>query len=156
MAEDKDLNNSLKIEQEKYYYNLNIESFKALLESGKNAMRAPMLINSGASIAMLTFITKLMADENISLAKDLSLYLALYVIGVFCAAVSYGITYFTQLYNYKVVEKLTGKIKVYDRKSQTIGKRINIISMILVFASFTLFAYSSLKFYCFIQSYQIS
>lgn len=148
MEENKDYLRKLEIEYQKYVYTMNIESFKALLESGKNAMNASMIINSGASISVLTFITKLMSEGDIELAKNLSLYLSLFACGVFFTALAYAITYFTQIFNYKFVS-------TREQKYETRGKLVNIVAIVLVVISFFLFAYSSISFYCFIQSYQV-
>lgn len=121
------LQKDLAIESLKHKSTASIEMFKSVIQSGQNAMKTALLINAGAAVSMLTFLTKVMTDKNTALAEKLNNSLALFVLGVLLAAFSTGTNYFTQ--------------SAYsDFRTQKWGKRANYLSILLVMASYGAFA----------------
>lgn len=129
-SHESSLQRDLAIEKLKHVSSSQIEHFKTVIQSGQNAMKTALLINAGAAVSILTFLTKVMTDKNIALAHTLSNALLLFVIGVLCAALSTGTTYFTQ----NAYSKLS---------SAKWGNIFNIVSIGLVFISYISFAFAS-------------
>lgn len=121
------LQKELAIESLKHKSTASIEMFKSVIQSGQNAMKTALLINAGAAVSMLTFLTKVMTDKNVVLAEKLNDSLAVFVLGVLLAALSTGTNYFTQL-------------AYSDFRTKKWGKRANFLSIFLVIASYAAFA----------------
>ncbi|MDP3119123.1 MAG: hypothetical protein Q8N01_01715 [Sulfuricurvum sp.] len=127
---EKSLQRDLALERVKHTSNAQLELYKSIIQSGQNAMKTALLINAGAAVSMLTFLTKVMTDKNEVLARTLSDALLGFVIGILCAALSTGTTYFTQ--------------DAYSCPSTLKrGDRFNILSILLVSASYLSFAIAS-------------
>lgn len=84
------------VEVEKYNYSANLEMFKSVIQTGQSAIKANMLLNGGAAVALLAFIGKL-ADVNPGRIPLFALPLTVFVIGAFLATLLSGLTYLTQL-----------------------------------------------------------
>ena len=111
------------------------ELFNAAIESGRNALKAGMVINGAASISMLTFIGSISSSVNAKIIiKSLSIPLSSFVVGVLACAVASGVTYIAQSYFYHIPEKYTGNYW-------------NVLGILLVSFSYISFAYGSLKAY---------
>ena len=82
--------------EHKQSVDIEIEVFKSVMQSGQNAMKSALLINAGATISILTFVTKLFSEGKYILAADLANALLIFTLGVFLAALSTAITYLTQ------------------------------------------------------------
>ncbi len=75
----------------------NLEHFKTVISSGQTALKSAILINGGGSVALLTFIGKIISNGPImNHASELPLSLICFVLGVLSAAVASGTTYLAQ------------------------------------------------------------
>ncbi len=76
----------------------NLEGFKQVIALGQSTLRSVMLINGGAAVAVLAFlgnlVTKSPAVPLLPFAKSMQAF----IVGVFLAAVAYGLTYLSQLF----------------------------------------------------------
>ncbi len=104
---------------------------------GQGAMKAALLINGGASVAMLAFIGTAMNNgtDNLLLLKLCS-SMRMFIIGVLSVAVASGVTYLAGLVNSKETVTLW------------LWWTLNIIAIILVVIGYVLFAAGSLNAYC--------
>lgn len=84
------------IEIEKHNHSADLEMFKSVIQTGQNALKAFVLLNGGAAIALLAFIGKL-ADVSRSHIPLFALPLTIFVIGAFFSTLSSGLTYLTQV-----------------------------------------------------------
>lgn len=74
-----------------------IEMLKAVLEAGKSALHALLIINGGAVIALLGVLGSLAGrDGGASFASMLALPLLLFGVGVLAGAVGFALRYFSQ------------------------------------------------------------
>jgi hypothetical protein len=74
-----------------------IEMLKAVIESGKSALNALLLINGGASVALLGVMSNLVGrDGGAILAKYLALPLLQFGIGVLLGALGFAFRYLSQ------------------------------------------------------------
>jgi hypothetical protein len=74
-----------------------IEMLKAVLEAGKSALHALLLINGGAVVALLGVMSNLVGkNEGASLARYLALPLLQFGIGVLLGAVGFAFRYLSQ------------------------------------------------------------
>lgn len=75
----------------------NIEMLKAVLEAGKSALHALLIINGGAVVALLGVMSNLAGkDSGALLARYLALPLLQFGIGVLVGAVGFALRYFSQ------------------------------------------------------------
>lgn len=111
----------------------NLEMFKAVIEAGKSALQAVMVINGGAAVALLGMFANLAAKpEGIHLARALSQPMQYFGAGVLIAAFSFGIRYASQAC-FSEAEKRT------DR-AWKIAKYFQIIAIIFTIAGYCAFA----------------
>jgi hypothetical protein len=114
--------------------------FGSILSYAENTLKSIILINGGASVALLAFIGNIIAnDENVSLVSKFSLPLAFYVFGVLVGSIATGSSYVTQ---YK-----------YLHVGQESGARWHIVTAILVLLAYVLFAAGSLDCYRIFRSF---
>lgn len=104
---------------------------------GQAAMKAALLINGGASVAMLAFIGTAMnnSTDNLLLLKLCS-SMRMFIAGVLGVAFASGVTYLAGLVNSKETVTLW------------LWWTLNIIAIILVVIGYVLFAAGSLNAYC--------
>jgi len=104
---------------------------------GQTAMKAALLINGGASVAILAFIGTAMNNgtDNLLLLKLCS-SMRMFIIGVLSVAVASGVTYLAGLVNSKETVTLW------------LWWTLNIVAIILVVIGYVLFAAGSLNAYC--------
>ena len=75
----------------------NLEMFKSVLDAGKSAIDALLIINGGAVIALLGVLSNLAGKENgDKLARGLALPLLEFGVGVLLAACCFAFRYFSQ------------------------------------------------------------
>ncbi|MFC3816594.1 hypothetical protein [Lysobacter sp. GCM10012299] len=75
----------------------NLEMFKSVMDAGRNAIQALLIINGGAVIAMLGMLSNLAGKPTGDvLARLLALPLLQFGIGVLLAASCYAVRYFSQ------------------------------------------------------------
>ena len=125
--------------EHKQSVDIEIEVFKSVMQSGQNAMKSALLINAGATISILTFVTKLFSEGKYILAADLANALLIFTLGVFLAALSTAITYLTQ----DAASK--NKIRSFTN--------YNRLSIGLIITSLGSFLYASSLIYVLIHSY---
>jgi hypothetical protein len=89
--------NQIKIEKMKLDEAIRLESFKSTISSGMNAAKSCMLINGGASVALLAFIGNIWSKGSLGMAAMLvSKGLLFFCSGVALAALCTGFTYLAQ------------------------------------------------------------
>ncbi len=113
---------------------------------GQAAMKAALLINGGASVAMLAFIGT--AINNYSGDKLLLLKLCysmgMFTTGVLVAAIACGVTYLTGCADARI-ENERGMSD--DKPSKRLPKLLNLIAIFLIIAGYILFFSGSLNAY---------
>ncbi|MEQ8334503.1 hypothetical protein [Nisaea sp.] len=72
-----------------------LENFRSVITMGQNAIRASILLNGGASVAMLAFIADL-AKGHPALVPDYAFCMAIFVFGALLATIVSGMTYLSQ------------------------------------------------------------
>lgn len=76
----------------------NLENFRSVILAGQGALKSLMLINGGASVALLAFIGNLLSkDEHYTLANSIAISLIFFVVGVLCGGAAAAFTYLSQL-----------------------------------------------------------
>ena len=83
------------VEDRKAIQASNLEMFRSVITSGQNALRTALLINGGATIALLAFLGK-MTTENPGKIAIFSGSLMIFTVGVFIAGLTSGFTYLSQ------------------------------------------------------------
>ena len=125
----------LTIENNKNYHASQLEMFRSVIASGQNAIRSSILMNGGASIALLAFIghlAQIKPEGVISFANALLPF----VLGVLAMTMTSGFTYLSQwLYE-------SPKLK-----SQKFGFYCNIASIILGISSYIFFIWGIYRAY---------
>ena len=77
---------------------VDLEMFKSVLEAGRAAVASALLVNGGASVAILAFLANVaIKSEAVVRAPAMAGALMWFASGVLAAAVASGITYVTQL-----------------------------------------------------------
>ena len=114
------------VNEHQYQNNEDLELFKASISAGANALKVSLLINGGASIAILTFMGKL-SDKHSDKIELLAPSLFSFTIGILLVSIASGIVYITQT--------------LFQHKKIKSGITSNIISMILVISSYFTFYY---------------
>ncbi|QSX39468.1 hypothetical protein [Shewanella cyperi] len=125
------------LEDKKHHNATKQELFKAAIQAGQNALKTAFLLNGGASIALLAFISKLAESQyhsnQVPLFADC---LVKFVIGVFLIAFATGTNYLSQwLY------------AANTTNGNAWGNRVNIMSLLLGLGSYTFFCLGSYKAY---------
>jgi ABC-type Fe3+ transport system permease subunit len=127
-----------KIETKKIKSLENLEMFKSVIASGQIALRFLLLINGGASLAMLTFIGTLTKNRPV-MVTEYAFSLLFFVIGVLLATICAGLTYINQV--------------IYHAKGDKKGNCFRFITLLcgassaIVFAVGTYFAYQAFKMF---------
>lgn len=94
MADD---NNTKRTEQDRFHNSLNAMN-AALADSGQNALKGAFLMNGGALVALLTFLSSLMGrDDGAEVVKALLPAMQGFAFGVASVGLAYGGTYLTNL-----------------------------------------------------------
>ncbi|MBL8311625.1 MAG: hypothetical protein JNL19_14485 [Burkholderiales bacterium] len=75
-----------------------LEMFKSVLDTGKTALTTVILVNGGASVAVLAFLANIsVKTDMISRVPAIAGALVWFAVGVLSAACATGVTYVTQL-----------------------------------------------------------
>ncbi len=119
----------LMVEREKSSHASDLEMFRAVIQSGQNAVKTALLMNGGASVALLAFIGKL-TEEQHSRIPPFADALAIFVAGVFAIVVASGSTYLSQWF-------YAGS----ETWKQRTGLGFNILSILLGLTSYGLFVW---------------
>ncbi|AWY39406.1 hypothetical protein DKY63_05595 [Pseudomonas putida] len=123
------------VEQTKNNHASQLEMFRTVIQSGQNAVKTALLMNGGASVALLAFIGKLTEAQQIRIPVFAEA-LTFFVIGVFAIVVTAGMTYLSQWF-YAASEQ-------WKRKT---GFAFNIISIVLGLSSYGFFVWGMRKAY---------
>jgi hypothetical protein len=117
-------------EQPKLEHESNLEAFRAVIQSGQNALRTCLLINGGAAVALLAFLGHLVSND-ISGApmRAVATAMAAYVTGVLAGGLASGFTYLSQWFHADDWDKT--------------GFALNILSILLGLGSLGLFGWGS-------------
>lgn len=115
----------------------NAVTYQQVNMQGQGAMKAALLINGGASVAMLAFIGTAMNNctENLLLQK-LCFSMLMFIIGVLSVAVAFGVTY------------LAGLVNAKEKVQLWLWWILNTIAIILVVIGYGLFITGSMNAYC--------
>lgn len=106
-----------------------LEMFRSVITAGQSAIKASLLVNAGAAIALLAFVGSLLRGENeLSLVSDFAYSLLLFSAGVLVAAIAGGIAYLTQI--------------TYQWKWRWCGGILNFAAGVLVSCSFGIFGWA--------------
>ncbi len=84
------------VEKNKVSHSLEIEEFRAIIMQGQNALKTALIMNGGATIAILAFLGKL-SDSAPSHIANFSTAMNVFICGIFFAGLSSGLTYLAQL-----------------------------------------------------------
>ena len=125
--------------------NLGIAVYKAVNMQGQNALKASLLINGGASLALLAFISITMGRNtgNSTLLKLCSPMFQ-FAVATLLAAIAFGATY------------LTGLVQsVAASKKMLFFWLFNLSAIFMIIASYVLFFTGSLRVYfAFIEAFK--
>lgn len=92
-----DLQGSLAYQEHRNSWSL--EGFRQIIALGQSTLKSIMLINGGASVALLAFLGNIVnSPTSRTPILPFANSLGAFVIGVFLAALSYALTYFSQLF----------------------------------------------------------
>ena len=76
-----------------------LSGFDAMVNLGQGALKTAMLINGGACIALLAFISNIISKiPPIDISLSLSYSLTFFGLGVFLSTIAYGFAYVTQYF----------------------------------------------------------
>lgn len=76
-----------------------LEVLRSALESAKETIKACLLINSGAAVALVAFMGHLVTEKgSLNLSSGLLPSLNWFVAGIVTAAFAHGLSYFTNLH----------------------------------------------------------
>ena len=128
-------------------YNANVsiglENFRAVIDAGKEAINAAIIINGGAVIALMAFVGNSAAKYGHQVVSLTATPLLLFGVGVFCGGVAFGTRYISQfLYAH-----------VPNKKLIIAGHVFNAVSWLVTTASFVLFAAGVLVGYIHLKAF---
>lgn len=123
------------VEDRKAVQASNLEMFRSVITAGQNALRTALLMNGGATVALLAFLGKLTTENPGELAV-FSATLMIFTIGVFLAGLSSGFTYLSQWFY------------TSDKSwCLMIGWILNIVCIILGLAAYGIFIWGAIDAY---------
>jgi len=115
---------------------------------GQTAIKAALLINGGAAVAILAFIgTAINNGTDNSLLLKLCFSMVMFIGGVLSVAIASGITYLAGLVNGVVIDPDRSDKRTLNYWLM-LWWILNIIAIILVVIGYVLFAAGSLNAYC--------
>ncbi len=83
------------VEDRKASQSSSLEMFRSVITAGQNAIKTSLLMNGGATIALLAFLGKLTTDNPAKLSLFAS-SLMIFTLGVFVTGLVSGFTYLSQ------------------------------------------------------------
>lgn len=102
-------------------------SFESVIRYGEAALKSAILINGGASIAILTFITQIWSKTP-NIISSLLFSLIMFVLGTLSSSLASGMAYLTQLHHlnennpgFKKMRKITIALVVLSYVLFTVG-----------------------------------
>jgi hypothetical protein len=132
------------LESEKLQYParaaIGLELFKSANETGSAAIKASLFVNGGGAVALLALIGHLASVAGTAVSiESFAVPLAIFVGGVWCSAVAYGITY---------LAARSGQSSARDdlsdnerERKKSVGRVINGLAITLVVGSLLLFTF---------------
>lgn len=140
---EKDASISIELQKLEYqrslvYYDAqaksHLEMFKSVIEAGKEALNATLLINGGAVIAFLGFLGSMLSKSGAeALGLKLTAPLLSFGFGVLFGALGFGMRYCAQY--------------SYARQWIKTGHTFNLISVLLAIAAYSAFGYGVYEAY---------
>ena len=127
-------------------YQYSMIKYQQVNIQGQAAMKAALLINGGASVAMLAFIgTAMNNDTNSLLLSKLCSSMLMFIVGVLSVALAFGVTY---LAGFKAASKTETDTDQSGKKTFKLWSILNNIAITLVVIGYLLFITGSLNAYC--------
>ncbi|MBX4884026.1 hypothetical protein HJA90_10570 [Rhizobium bangladeshense] len=124
------------LEAMKHNNNMQIEMFKSALVAGQNAIRTMIVINGGAAVAMLAFISNLLRDGRTFDVAGYAAAMLAFTAGALLAGLVSGGTYLTQW------------IGASDSQvAYRVAFGINLVTILLGIVSFVAFGIGAWKAY---------
>lgn len=115
-----------------------LEMLRSVITTGQSALKSSLLINGGASVAILGFIGSVWSDsKTTSMLPSLSISLLLFVWGVLSAAIAAGATYVSQ----------AGYGREFGSKSQAIGRFCHVVAVLGVVGAYAFFGLGAWRAY---------
>lgn len=112
----------------------NLEFLRTVVNYGQAALKSSILVNGGASAALLAFIGKIWGEHySHEVVSSLTLAILLFVFGVLSGAIASGTAYIT---NY-----------CYSERHNTTAVVFHVLTLILVIGSYILFGIGAYKSY---------
>lgn len=103
-----------------------LEMFKSVITAGQAALKAGMVVNGGAAVALLAFAGKIWETQTSqTVANSLTSSILVFCLGVLSAAFATGTTYLSQF--------------AFSGNWVKLGNFINILSILVVLSSYGLF-----------------
>ena len=115
---------------------LKSKEFDAVISLAQTALKSSILINGGAAIAILALMGNTWSENSIT--ADLAESLLFFSIGVLLAVISSGAAYLSQILFLRVFGE-------EDKTTEGRGKKLQLISIILVIVSYILFTFGALE-----------
>lgn len=85
------------LENNKQQHEWKLEGFRSVIESGQSALKSCILINGGASVALLAFAGHLVEQKEPAIpVRSIALAMSAFVGGVFAGGLASGLTYLSQ------------------------------------------------------------
>ena len=125
-----------------------LETYKIINLAGQNALRAGLLLNGGAAVALLAFIGVTIANPGFDkkLLLELTNSMMCFIVGALLFSIACGITYLAVYFD--------GNLK--ETKRVMVFHFFNITSNLLCLSSYGLFIWGAIKAYlafrCFITN----
>lgn len=141
-----DLENKTRIANADRKSATDLEMFKSVLDTGKTALTTAILMNGGASVALLAFLANIsVKTELVSRVPAIAGALMWFVFGVLFAACATGVTYLTQSAYARAHYAATSPQSVgrLSRLLGLIGKPITITLVVGSYAMFVIGSYAA-------------
>jgi hypothetical protein len=90
------VNDENPVDAQKYYHEENLELFRSIITFGQGAIKTLFLLNAGAVVVLLAFITQV-AKDHPAKVSEFSTSVYPFALGVFLATVVALLAYFCQL-----------------------------------------------------------
>ena len=142
-----DLENKTRIANADRKSATDLEMFKSVLDTGKTALTTAILVNGGASVALLAFLANISVKiELVSRVPAIAGALMWFVSGVLSAACATGVTYLTQSAYARAHYAATNPQSV-RQLSRMVGLIGSPLTIALVVVSYVMFAIGSYAAY---------
>jgi hypothetical protein len=122
-------------------------SFAFAAETSMKATQAALIMNGGASLAMLTFLGSLVTNNKDGV-ENFAVTLVCYVAGLLCVVVATGLRYLAQIFFHKVLDYSDRDDPIDSTKERCFGLLFSRASIFLVVASYLIFSLGTIRAYC--------